>query len=211
MVDALDIVMPFGMHKGKKLHDIPDAYLEWLATPHRSSLVAQAAEAVLNQRHYAARRMQGMPSVGGRTEFFLTIDNLRAIGSYDVIEDGYELVDDGYVYHQPFDLPDDALSFLKASISNESGCFGMDQEDDEFIVWEVNPQGFRRGVWQAWGWHHSQRFYGIGQGKLPGCDRTLYDMSGDDDDDGEPPSRHLTQLDDEENDTISWGDREYDN
>lgn len=63
----------------------------------------------------------------------------------------------------PFDTLEEALS----------QDLSFDIEDDRIVIWEVLLPEHRKPVWNAFGWHWWDEF-GLGQGKLPGYEKTLY-------------------------------------
>lgn len=53
-----------------------------------------------------------------------------------------------------------------------------DPEDDKIEVWEFNGEpGTAKIIWGFWGWHWTMPEYISEQGKMPGMDRTLYDLA----------------------------------
>lgn len=60
-----------------------------------------------------------------------------------------------------------------------------DPEDDRILIWELAPEKIGKVVWHFSGWHWSSdanEFVGgpLPQGKLPGFDKTLYELAMDD-------------------------------
>lgn len=52
-----------------------------------------------------------------------------------------------------------------------------DPEDDRIVVWEINPGEKMIPVWTFCGWHWSSDDLGLGQGTLPGDDKSLYEIA----------------------------------
>ena len=50
ILDSLDVIMPHGKHKGKRLGDIPSGYLYWVAENWDDDVIATAADTVWKDR-----------------------------------------------------------------------------------------------------------------------------------------------------------------
>lgn len=167
----------FGQHRGKSLAGVPPDYVAWLAgakPPARRSGAKSAfkvpdglreAALLVHAANEAAREGQQL---------------LRRMLSGQVHQEG------GYVIERLGDLKgltghnslDEALEHLSGEFPpSEDGWRGPDPEDDRILIWEVLPSGHKKVVWHFSGWHWDADEFGLPQGKLPGDERSLYDLS----------------------------------
>ena len=205
LFDTDNPILNFGKHKGRRVKDVPIAYLEWIKeTSEKSSAASDNTKfdhsliAAIDRR--IAGRLQEERKLKIATALLAgqplsEIHDADIAGAWipgatavyvveiDRIQTASKHADLNLSIHQDLHK---ALKAIDISFrTNDARCASdndrttPDPEDDLIVVWEVLPSGHRKAVWAFIGWHHSVENYHCGQGSLPGDSASLYSRANE--------------------------------
>lgn len=186
---AAQVVIPFGVHKGKTLGEAPNSYVEWLAgdyahgaPPNRPTMIgdfkvpariSRAAALVANEAFNVAH-----DAIRAKVdEAYKTIQGhvLPQATTY-VAEYKGAILDYRLKHSNPtawlHASLDEALAWIAESFEGPERHSDL-QPEDRILVWEVLPTGHKKVVWHASGERYDRAAQPIPQGALPGHETSL--------------------------------------
>lgn len=78
---------------------------------------------------------------------------------------------EGRTFHKTYE---EALHKISTDFPDEDT---PDPEDDRILVWEILETGHAKVVWHFSGWHWDANEFNLPQGKLPGHEKSLYEIA----------------------------------
>ncbi len=181
-----DPIINFGRNEGIPISQITDqSFLAWMADPKRTvgkdkqsfAIDDDLFNAAVSMREkfiaaedlrlLAQRIMGGHPTGYENNVFIIQMegDSRSKNGSY-VLDN---------TIHQTLDEALEALAVEYPIENNVRQTPGA--EDDQIIVWEVTPEGFRKPAWVFAGYYFGSDHYACGLGKLPGDEQDLMSLA----------------------------------
>ncbi|WP_162815029.1 DUF3820 family protein [Erythrobacter aureus] len=191
------IILPFGKFKGQALDTVPNDYLGWLLNPvvvgkrgdkptkvDVPAEIAEAALALINQRRDDEIRLDDVRDhlagiTNSDTETVYVLEDRRdfATGKLSDVHDTLDLALAAIDAEYPIEPVSEEEAEFHDAIAGELVRSSPCPKRDQILIWEVLPTGHRKVVWHFSGTRFSQNEHGIAQGKLPGDEKSLYDIA----------------------------------
>lgn len=167
----------FGKHKGKEMDLIPTGYLRWLIKPEMKNgevfsvndEIKKEAKKIIEQRDITEKILKGT-NISGKTLYVIErLGDISGETTHESLKDALDFLEKEYP--KELQQPDMWTSFTEPTMVRKT----PDPEDDRILIWEVLVSGHKKVVWHFSGWHWDSEEFDVGQGSLPGDERSLYD------------------------------------